>query len=151
MALGVFLLILPVIFYRESKIASAEFTLSLRALSGFFRQSRIPQWILILIVYMMGVTIASTMSRPLLVDLELSLSDIGLMNGVVSFGAGFVGSFVGGFLLKYIGRKGGLIIFGVLIAVAIALWILPTVGYTSLSILDLYAAGLQFAYSIGRC
>ncbi|NJR48093.1 MAG: MFS transporter [Hyellaceae cyanobacterium CSU_1_1] len=98
MALGVFLLILPVINYRETKsVSPAEFQLSLSSLTGFFRQSRIPQWILILTVYMMGVTIASTMSRPLLVDLNLSLSDIGLMNGIVSFGAGFIGSFIGGF------------------------------------------------------
>ncbi|MCC0179555.1 MFS transporter [Waterburya agarophytonicola K14] len=149
MALGVFALIFPVIGYRESKSTpKAEFQLSLRSLTGFFRQSKIPQWILILVVYMMGVTIASTMSRPLLVDLNLSLSDIGLMNGIVSFSAGFVGAFVGGFLLKYLGRKRGLIIFGILIAVAIALWILPTVGYTSLPILYLCAAGLQFTYAM---
>ncbi|MDJ0591192.1 MAG: MFS transporter [Pleurocapsa sp. MO_226.B13] len=149
MALGVFALMLPVIGYRESKSTpKAEFQLSLRSLTGFFHQSKIPQWILILVVYMMGVTIASTMSRPLLVDLELSLSDIGLMNGVVSFSAGFIGAFLGGFLLKYLGRKRGLIIFGFLISVAIALWILPTVGFTSLPILYLCAAGLQFTYSM---
>lgn len=97
---------------------------------------------------MMGVTIASTISRPLLVDLDMSMKDIGLMNGVVSFGAGFIGSFVGGFLLRYLGRKRGLIIFGILISVAIAMWIFPTVGHTSLPVLYLCAAGLQFTYSM---
>jgi MFS transporter, PAT family, beta-lactamase induction signal transducer AmpG len=148
MALGVFLLIFPVIFYQERTSFTREFKLSWQALGGFFRQSGIAGWIIILIVYMMGVTIASTMSRPLLVDLGMSMKDIGWMNGIASFGGGFIGSILAGFLLKYVGRKRGLIIFGVLMSIAIALWILPTLGFTTLPVLYAVAVGLHFTYSM---
>lgn len=149
MALVVFLLIFPVIFHRENvTLPKTDYQLSLSALGGFFKQTRIWGWLLILIVYMMGVTIASTMSRPLLVDLGMSLTDIGILNGIVSFGGGFVGSILGGFWLKSLGRKRGLIIFGVLMSGAIALWILPALGFASLPVLYLIAACLHFTYSM---
>jgi predicted MFS family arabinose efflux permease len=78
----------------------------------------------------------------------MSMADIGVMNSIVAFGGGFVGSILGGFLLKPLGRKRGLIVFGILMAVAIALWILPTLGWTSLPILYLVATGLHFTYSM---
>ena len=148
-ALGVFLLIFPVLFHRENITRrETEYKLSFSALAGFFQQPGMKRWILVLVFYMMGVTIANTMSRPLLVDLGMSMADIGVMNSIVAFGGGFVGSILGGFLLKPLGRKRGLIVFGILMAVAIALWILPTLGWTSLPILYLLASGLHFTYSM---
>lgn len=149
MALGVSLLIFPVLFHRENVTnAKTDYKLSFSALGGFFRQPGMGRWILILVVYMMGVTIASTMSRPLLVDLGMSMTDIGVMNGIVSFGGGFVGSILGGFLVKPLGRKRGLMVFGILMAVTISLWILPTLGFDSLPVLYLVATGLHFTYSM---
>ncbi|MDJ0536398.1 MAG: MFS transporter [Xenococcaceae cyanobacterium MO_207.B15] len=149
MALGVLLLIFPVLSHRENvTIAKTHYQLSFSALVGFFQQPGIMRWILILVVYMMGVTIANIMSRPLLVDLGMSLTDIGVMNGIVSFSGGFVGSILGGFLLKPLGRKRGLIVFGILMAMAISLWTLPTLGFTSLPVLYIVASGLHFTYSM---
>ncbi|MEM9271481.1 MAG: MFS transporter [Cyanobacteria bacterium P01_F01_bin.143] len=149
MGLVVLLLLFPVLSHREKlSIPQTDYQLSFSALKGFFAQSRIGGWIVILIVYMMGITISSTMSRPLLVDLGMSLTDIGVMNGIVSFSGGFIGSILGGFLLKPLGRKRGLIIFGGLMAVAISLWILPTLGFTSLPLLYAIATGLHFTYSM---
>ncbi|WP_019506644.1 MFS transporter [Pleurocapsa sp. PCC 7319] len=149
MALGVFLLIFPVLFHRENVTnPKIDYELSFSALVGFFRQPGMVRWILILVVYMMGVTITSTMSRPLLVDLGMSMTDIGVMNGIVSFGGGFVGSILGGFLVKPLGRKRGLIVFGILMTVAISTWILPTLGFASLPVLYLISTGLHFAYSM---
>ncbi|MDJ0569892.1 MAG: MFS transporter [Pleurocapsa sp. MO_192.B19] len=149
MALGVFLLIFPVLFHRENVTnPKTDYKLSFSALGGFFRQPGMVRWILILVVYMMGITIASTMSRPLLVDLGMSMTDIGVMNGIVSFGGGFIGSILGGFLVKPLGRKRGLIVFGILMAVAIAIWTLPTLGFASLPVLYLVSTGLHFTYSM---
>ncbi len=149
MALGVFLLIFPVLFHRENVTnPKTDYKLSFSALVGFFRQPGMVRWILILVVYMMGITIASTMSRPLLVDLGMSMTDIGVMNGIVSFGGGFIGSILGGFLVKPLGRKRGLIVFGILMAVAIAIWTLPTLGFASLPVLYLVSTGLHFTYSM---
>ncbi|MEM7557119.1 MAG: MFS transporter, partial [Cyanobacteria bacterium P01_A01_bin.84] len=149
MALGVLLLIFPVLFHRENVTnLKTDYKLSWSALGGFFKQSGMLRWILILAIYMMGVTIASTMSLPLLVDLGMSMTEIGVMSGIVSFGGGFIGSILGGFLLKPLGRKRGLIIFGILMAVAIAIWTLPILGFTSLPVLYLVATGLHFTYSM---
>jgi MFS transporter, PAT family, beta-lactamase induction signal transducer AmpG len=147
-AFAILLLIFPVLFHHENITIKTEHQLSWLALVKFFRQPGMVRWILILVVYMMGITIASTMSRPLLVDLGMSMKDIGVMNSIVSFGGGFVGSILGGFLIKPLGRKLGLIIFGILMAVAIAFWTLPTLGFTSLPVLYLVATGLHFSYSM---
>jgi MFS family permease len=148
-ALAIFLLIFPVLFHHENVTSlKTEHQLSWSVLVEFFQQPGMVRWILILVVYMMGITIASTMSRPLLVDLGMSMKDIGVMNGIVSFGGGFVGSILGGFLIKPLGRKRGLIVFGILMAVAIAFWTLPTLGFTSLPVLYLVATGLHFSYSM---
>jgi MFS family permease len=106
------------------------------------------RWVLILLLYMMGVTIATTMFRLLLVDLGLSLADIGVMNGIVAYSAGLVGAFVGGFLIKPLGRKKALMVFGVLMAIANAAFILPAIGFTSLPVVYLVSIGCQFAYSM---
>ncbi|MEM6611180.1 MAG: MFS transporter [Cyanobacteria bacterium P01_C01_bin.72] len=149
MALAVFGLVLPILPYREKvTVAKTDYRLNLSALTGFFQQPAMTQWILVLLIYMMGVTIPSTMSRPLLVDLGMSMSDIGVMNGIVSFGGGFVGSILGGLLLKPLGRKRGLIFFGLLMALAIAFWILPAIGFTSLPILYFVAVNIHFAYGM---
>ena len=148
MAIAIFLLIYPVLFYPEQTTAKTNHKISLPALWGFFRQSQIKLWIAILIVYMMGVTMANAMSRPLLVDLGMSMADIGLMNGIVAFSGGFIGSFLGGFLLKPLGRKRGLIWFGILMAIAIALWILPALGFTNLFLLYFLSTAVQFTYSM---
>ncbi|MEL6441871.1 MAG: MFS transporter [Cyanobacteria bacterium J06621_8] len=149
MALGVLLLIFPVLLHREDVAKpQTDHKLDLSALGGFFIQPGIPKWILILVIYMMGITIAGTMSRPLLVDLGMSLTEIGVMNGIVSFGGGFIGSILGGFLFKPLGGRRGLIIFGTLMAVAIAFWTLPILGFTSLPILYLVSTGLHFTYSM---
>lgn len=148
-ALAILLLIFPVLFHHENVTSlKTDHKLSWLALVKFFRQPGMVRWILILVVYMMGITIASTMSRPLLVDLGMSMKDIGVMNSIVSFGGGFVGSILGGFLIKPLGRKRGLIVFGILMAVAIAFWTLPTLGFTSLPVLYLVATGLHFSYSM---
>ncbi|MBP5971284.1 MFS transporter [Brasilonema sp. CT11] len=149
MALGVLLLLIPIVFHRE-KLAgnTSDSDLSWTVFVKFFFRPGMGRWILVLLLYMMGVTIANTMFRPLLVDLKLSLRQIGIMNGIVAYSAGIVGAFVGGFLMKPLGRKKALILFGVLMAMANAAFILPAIGFTSLPVLYLVSIGFQFAYSM---
>ncbi|WP_181280579.1 MFS transporter [Aphanothece hegewaldii] len=150
------LLSLPVVNERgfreapDEKIASypPRTQLNWKVFLQFFTRPKIGRWILVLLVYMMGTTIANTMFRPFLVDLGLSLAQIGLINGIAAFSAGFVGSFVGGFLVKILGRKRSLITLGGGMAIANATFIIPTLGWTSIPILYLVSMGFQFAYSM---
>ncbi|MDJ0600780.1 MAG: MFS transporter [Crocosphaera sp.] len=149
MALGAFLLLIPVLFYREN-LASyrSEKKINWMVFLKFFRAPGIGLWIIILLLYMMGVTISSTMFRPLLVDLGLSMAQIGVMNGIVAYSAGLVGAFVGGFLMKFLGRKNALIIFGILMMTANAAFILPALGFSDLPVLYSVSIWHQFAYSM---
>ncbi|NEP57134.1 MAG: MFS transporter [Symploca sp. SIO2G7] len=149
MALVTLLLLIPVFFHREKPASyQSEPNLSWKMFLKFFSRQGIGRWVVILLLYMMGVTIANTMFRPLLVDLGLTLAQIGVMNGIVAYSAGLVGAFVGGFLMKPLGRKKALIVFSVLMAISNASFILPTLGFTSLPVLYLISMGCQFAYSM---
>ena len=97
-ALVIFLLMLPVLSYQESVVNSqTNHQLGWLRLREFFRQQGTIQWIIVLVDYMMGINIASTISCTLLVDLGISLQDIGVMNSFASFGGGASGSLAGGF------------------------------------------------------
>lgn len=149
MALCVLLLMIPVLFHRENSASHKSQNLSWQVLVQFFRRPGMGGWILVLLTYMMGTTIAHTMFRPLLVDLGLSLAQIGFMNGVVAYSAGFVGAIASGFLMKFLGgRKRSLIVFGTLMAIASVASIVPTLGFTSLPVLYLVSIGFQLAYSM---
>ena len=91
---------------------------------------------------------AVTMFRPFPVDLGLSLSEIGLLLGVASYGAGAVGSLVAGLTIAQLGRKRSLVWFSALQGVAIAAYALPTLGLTALPFLYLVAMLAQFINSM---
>jgi MFS transporter, PAT family, beta-lactamase induction signal transducer AmpG len=149
MASIVLLLLIPVLFHREDLTSYPPMqNLSWSVFVKFFSRQGMGLWIVVLLVYMMGATIATTMLRPLLVDLGLSLEQIGLMNGVVAYSGGMVGAIIGGVPIAYLGRKRSLVVFGLLMTIAIAMFILPTVGFTSLPVLYFVCVGFQFTYSM---
>ena len=136
--LGLFILLalIPICRYREPKInRSPDQKRVFLTLIDFCRRPGMGRWLLILILYMTATTMVTTMFRPLLVDLGLSLADIGLLTGVVGFSASMVGALIAGVLIKPLGRKRSLILFGLLQLVAIATCLLPTVGIDSLPML----------------
>lgn len=147
------LLLIPIAFYQEPVVVD-ESTQTSRAkirwgdFLQFFQQPGTQLWIVILLFYTMGVTITNIMFRPFLVDLGLSLSEIGVLYGIVAYSAGLVGSITSGLLVRPLGRKRSLVIFGLMMVVATALHILPTVGITNTFMLYSAAIGLQLAYSM---
>ena len=88
------------------------------------------------------------MFRPLLVDIGLSLADIGFLAGVVSNATALVGAMIAGLVMTRWGRKRSLISFGMLEVVGIALHLLPALGLTSLTVLYLVAITFQIAFSM---
>ena len=102
------------------------------------------RWTLILMLYGIGPYMALTMFRPLLVDLGLSMGEIGLLLGVVSYGAGLLGAVVAGLNISRLGRKRALVIFSALQGIAIAAYCLPALGFTQLPLLYLVATVAQF-------
>jgi MFS transporter, PAT family, beta-lactamase induction signal transducer AmpG len=75
-----------------------------------------------------------------LVDLGLSMVDIGLMIGIVAFSAGIPAALATGLIVKPLGRKKALIYVGLFQAAALSTYLLPTFGWKSLPVL--YAAAI---------
>ncbi|WP_235658749.1 MFS transporter [Fischerella thermalis] len=86
----------------------------------------------LLVLYPLGDSMANSMFKPPLVDIGLSLEEIGWLLGVVSAGIGILGALAAGFLINPLGRKRSLIVFGVMQTIAVTAYILPTVGVTNL-------------------
>lgn len=146
---GLLLLLLPIAFYKEQiRVTPHQPSFDGRGLLNFFRQPGMGQWVILLLIYTMGVTISNTMFRPFLVDLGLSLAEIGILYGIVGYSAGIVGSLIGGVAVKALGRQRSLLLFSTAIVVATALFILPTLGMTGQLMLYTAAIGLQLSYSM---
>ncbi|MCL1471396.1 MFS transporter [Argonema antarcticum] len=158
LALVVVVALLPVLQYKEpsskpQKSARAKSNSQKPAnpftdIAKFFGRPGIWHWLLILSLYTPGPYMASRMFRPLLVDLGLSLAEIGLMLGVVSYSVGILGSIVGGSLIAPLGRKRSLILFGLLQALTMLTYLLPAFGIAHLAILYAIAIGTQFVSSM---
>ena len=132
----------------ETKSTSAKSYL--QTFTDFYRRPGMWRWLLILLVYPMAPYMGSTMFRPFLVDTGLSLAEIGLLVGGVSYTAGMLGAIVAGFVITFMGRKRSLVLFSLLEAIALALYLLPAFSFTNLSILYLVAISRQFALGMLR-
>lgn len=131
---------------KPSKISTSE--PALKNLIDFCRRPGMGRWSLMLVFYSSGSMMATTMFRPLLVDTGLSLGEIGLLLGVVSYSAGILGAIVSGLSIAPLGRKRSLILFGSLRAIAISAYFLPAFGLTDLPVLYLVAIIVQISISM---
>ena len=142
---GIMLLtLIPVLFHREkisqkpkkSNFFKSYFQPFIKFLS---RPKRLP-WLFIVLLYMGGEMMSGTMLRPLFVDRGLSLSDIGLMLGIVSYSVRIASALIAGFIITKIGRIRSLILFGLAAGVTTLLYIIPAMGVSNLP--ALYAVSI---------
>jgi MFS transporter, PAT family, beta-lactamase induction signal transducer AmpG len=138
-------MLLPVIFLKESTydtvpVPNPNIAQIYAPTVNFFRRRGMGVWSLIVIFYIFGSSMIWGMLRPLLVDLGLSMVDIGLMIGIVAFSAGIPAALATGLIVKPLGRKKALIYVGLFQAAALSTYLLPTFGWKSLPVL--YAAAI---------
>lgn len=136
------LALLPVLNYREpSREAAASvnafglleyFKIFLR----FCQRPGMGLWLLILALYAAAHNLSATMFRPLLVDLGLSLSDIGSLLGILGTGMTMLGALAAGLLIPRWGRKRSFLVAGSIALAGIASYFLPTLGLTQLPVLS---------------
>ncbi|VEP18295.1 conserved membrane hypothetical protein [Hyella patelloides LEGE 07179] len=119
-----------------------------KALIKFCRRRGITSWLFILLTYSLGIRMATFMFQPLLVDLGLSLEEIGLLTGIIGFSAAMVGAPIAGFLITPLGRKRSLIIFGILQSLAIALYLIPGMKIVNAPLLYLACIIVQMTFSM---
>lgn len=84
----------------------------------FFTQRGIWKQIGFLFLYYSGLIGTLAMVRPWLVDLGYTIQEIGMMSGVAGTFMGFVSSFIGGVIIRKIGRWRARILFSVFVLMA---------------------------------
>jgi predicted MFS family arabinose efflux permease len=134
-----------VLTFREPPRAFAVRRVQFGALGRFFRRPGILPWIVILLIYRSGDAMALTMAKPMLVDLGLSLSQIGLIAGVGNSSASLLGALAGGMAVERIGRKRSLVGFSILHGFAVLGFALPALGFGSLATIWMVSMGAAFA------
>jgi MFS transporter, PAT family, beta-lactamase induction signal transducer AmpG len=138
-------MLLPILFVDTSADLAgsppvAKPTQIITPIFTWFKQPGMKFWSLILTLYLLGSSLLWGMLRPFLVDLGLSMADIGLMLGIVSFSAGIPAALVTGLMVKPLGRKRALIYVGLFQASALSTYLIPSFGWKSLPVL--YAAAI---------
>ncbi|WP_436898557.1 MFS transporter [Acinetobacter gyllenbergii] len=115
---------LPVLFYREpqhqSKVAlqqasSQSFIQAVKSYLNYFQSSpELKAWLLVLISFKVADGLAGPLLKPLMVDMGLNFTQIGVF--ITMFGAvsALLGAAVAGLLLKYFSRSSCLIVFSFL-------------------------------------
>ena len=122
--------------HREGRPARTDY----RALGRFFTRPGNGPWIAILTLFRAGEAMAVTMVSPMLVDHGYSLQQIAILLGMAGSLAALAGATLGGTLLRRVGRKPSLILFGLLQSTAIGGFVLPAAGWGAQStIFTIYA------------
>lgn len=137
MALLLVVATVPIALHKETPRATTQVTPppSVEAFKRLLARPGMVAWLFVLVVYKSADAMATGMLRPLLIDLGLELGDIGRLLGTIGFGAGLAGALLGGALVVPLGRRRALLLFGVLQALAVAAYVLPTLGFTSVVVL----------------
>mgnify|MGYP000858836715 CR=1 FL=1 len=107
---------IPVLFFREPPHALAQAEREQMRwwamLRSFVQRPGIVYWLLILLVFKMGDSFGSGMTKPLLVDAGLTLEDVGWVSGIIAMVAAIVGGLVGGWVILNTGRRRALMLLG---------------------------------------
>jgi MFS transporter, putative signal transducer len=120
------------------------------------KRPEIRNGIVIAVVFEVGGRLAQALSGPFLVDAGLSLTVIGLLNGVGGVAAGLVGTFAGGFAVHRFGAKRAMFVVACLHVVTLAaLAFAITMSFGNLPLLSglfivesaMMAAGFVVSYS----
>lgn len=127
------LLVIPAWCYREPPPlpmqAQADHEPYTRAWVTFFRRESLKGWIWVLVTYKIAESMASAMVKPMMVDMGLSLAEIGLKVSMVAAVTTIAGAMLGGWLLDRLGRRNALVWFGAAQAFTLAAYAWPAAGH----------------------
>lgn len=148
MALVLALAAIPILLHQEASPPPEESAdqrpAPQRPLRDFLSRPGVWPWLSLLLVFKAGDALAGGMIRPFLVDAGLEMADIGVLLGTVGFIAGLVGALVGGWGAGRLGRRRALVLFGVLQAVAVALYVPIALGLKGVTWIALVAGAEHF-------
>lgn len=164
MAVALFFSSIPIALHRENstpeepkpvdqgpyRTAGSTVRAMLKSVTAFgWKRPGILQWVIMLLTYKTGDSLASGMVRPFTVDRGASLAQIGWILGILGFTAGLLGAVIGGALVNVLGRKRALIGFGLLQAASVAFY--AVIAASSVSSVTALAVAATFEHVAGGC
>ena len=114
---------IPILFFKEKSDFPVKGEAGPANVWDVFRrfvgQKDMWRWISVLLLYKVGDSFGSAMSKPMLIDLGVSLETIGWVSAGVGVVATVAGAVVGGLLLPLMGRVRALTVFATLQALSL--------------------------------
>ena len=120
LALFVIIALLPLLFNKTINIQTKDKDQRAKKADVFYFFTRRDIWkqIGFLFLYYSGLIGTLAMLRPWLVDLGYDMKEIGMMSGVAGTFVGFLSSFIGGMIIRKIGRYKARILFAFFVLIA---------------------------------
>lgn len=139
LAILVFLNTLPILFYREPRhhftnsaqtTSSISFSQSIKKYLTYFTSSQeLKTWLMVLLSFKVADGLAGPVLKPLMVDMGLNYTQIGVFITIFGTMAALVGAGVAGLLLKHFSRIQCLITFSILKIISLVAYTGIAYGY----------------------
>lgn len=135
----VFLNTVPVLFYREpihavkniaDQKAPLSFSQAIKKYLNYFTSSReLKTWLMVLLSFKVADGLAGPLLKPLMVDMGLNFSQIGVFITIFGAVAALIGAGIAGLLLKHFSRVNCFIVFSILKIISLAAYAVIAYGY----------------------
>ncbi len=119
----VFINTLPILLFKEplhsshstNEPSQPNLVTRIKAYLSYFSQNKeLRSWLMVLITFKVADGLAGPLLKPLMVDMGLSFTQIGVYITMLGAVAALVGAFIAGWVLKYFSRPTTLISFSIL-------------------------------------
>jgi hypothetical protein len=134
-----FLNTIPVLFYREpihavkntaDQKTPLSFSQAIKKYLNYFTSSKeLKTWLMVLLSFKVADGLAGPLLKPLMVDMGLNFSQIGVFITIFGAVAALIGAGIAGLLLKHFSRVGCFIVFSILKIISLAAYAVIAYGY----------------------
>ncbi|MCE7533214.1 MFS transporter [Acinetobacter nosocomialis] len=134
----VFINTLPILLFKEPLHSShsingpsqPNLVTKIKAYLSYFSQNKeLRSWLMVLITFKVADGLAGPLLKPLMVDMGLSFTQIGVYITMLGAVAALVGAFIAGWVLKYFSRPNTLISFSILKIMSLGAYIYLAYAY----------------------
>ncbi|MDS7966696.1 MFS transporter [Acinetobacter sp. V117_2] len=134
----VFINTLPILLFKEplhsshsiNEPSQPNLVTKIKAYLSYFSQNKeLRSWLMVLITFKVADGLAGPLLKPLMVDMGLSFTQIGVYITMLGALAALVGAFIAGWVLKYFSRPNTLISFSILKIMSLGAYVYLAYAY----------------------
>lgn len=134
----VFINTLPVLLFKEpphtshsdNQSSQPNLLIKIKSYLSYFSQNKeLRSWLMVLITFKVADGLAGPLLKPLMVDMGLSFTQIGVYITMLGAVAALVGAFIAGWVLKYFSRPATLISFSILKIMSLGAYVYLAYAY----------------------